>query len=91
MALTPAERQAAYRARRNEGDGDRRLNTWVSTGTALALARLANRYAVTQREMLERLIAAADAQVLQGLELDTPEWNAYLAVNGKDKHGDIQP
>lgn len=78
-----AERQAAYRARRTEGEGDRRINTWVSSAAALALARLARRYGVTQREMLERLIKAADDEVLQGLELDSPEWDAYFLENTK--------
>lgn len=81
--LSAAERQAAYRARRNEGEGDRRINAWVSSAAALALARLARRYGVTQREMLERLIKAADAEVLQGLELDSPEWGAYFLENSK--------
>ena len=58
MGMSAAERQKAYRARRSEaGDnGERRLNTWISTGAALALSRLAARYGVTQREMLERLL-----------------------------------
>jgi hypothetical protein len=47
MAQTTAERQAAYRARRatagDDGNGDRRLSTWVTTEADLALARLANR------------------------------------------------
>jgi len=34
----------------------------VATGTALALARLAHRYGVTNREMLEHLVTAADAE-----------------------------
>lgn len=60
MAKTAAERQAAYRASRYNaglnGEGEQRLNTWVSTGAHLALERLARRYGVTQREVLERLI-----------------------------------
>lgn len=79
--LSTAQRQAAYRARRNEGEGDRRINAWISSAAALALARLARRYGVTQREALERLIKAADDEVLQGLELDSPEWDAYFSEN----------
>jgi hypothetical protein len=33
-----------------------RLTPWITEGAALALGRLARHYAVTQREMLERLI-----------------------------------
>ena len=80
MAKTVAERQVAYRARRAtaDGDGERRLNTWVSTAAHLALMRIVRRYGVTQRAMLERFILAEDERVLAGIELDTPEWNAYF-------------
>ena len=84
MAKTAAERQAAYRASRcragPNGNGERRLNTWVSTGAHLALERLAKRYGVTQREMLERFIKAEDDRILAGLTPDTPEWDAYLDI-----------
>jgi hypothetical protein len=46
MAKTTAERQAAYRSRRNDGEGDRRLNTWFRYKTHFALNRLAKRYGV---------------------------------------------
>lgn len=82
MAKTAAERQATYRASRcragPSGNGERRLNTWVSTGAHLALERLARRYGVTQREVLERLIRAEDDGVLAGISTETPEWDAYF-------------
>ncbi|MER2543409.1 MAG: hypothetical protein ABTS16_08150, partial [Candidatus Accumulibacter phosphatis] len=60
MAKTAAQRQAAYRARRphagEDGNGERRLNLWVSTHTDLAIERLARRYCVTKREIVERLV-----------------------------------
>ena len=80
MAKTSAERQAAYRARRNDGDGDRRVNTWISTQADLALERLAHRYGVTKREMIERLVISADREIVKELQLDTPEWDAYFNV-----------
>jgi hypothetical protein len=83
MSKTSAERQAAYRASRrtagSDGNGERRLNTWVSTETYLALRRLSKRYGVTQREVVERLVCAEDDLVLASLNIDTPEWNAYFA------------
>lgn len=80
MAKTAAQRQQAYRNNRPmAGDnGERRLNTWVSTAAALALTRLARRYGVTNRQMLERLIKDANEQVLVTLELDSPEWDEYF-------------
>lgn len=82
MAKTAAERQAAYRSSRykagRNGNGERRLNTCVSTGAHLALERLAKRYGVTLRELIERLICADDDGVLAGLKTDTPEWDAYF-------------
>jgi len=82
MAQTTAERQAAYRARRatagNDGNGERRLSMWVTTEADLALARLACRYSVTKREMLERLIVRADAAIVRKLDPDSAEWNVYF-------------
>jgi small-conductance mechanosensitive channel len=80
MAKTAAQRQSEYRARRNDGDGDRRINTWVTSTTDYALDRLAKRHGATRRQILEQLISAADTAILTSLELDTPEWDAYFAV-----------
>lgn len=82
MALTAAERQAAYRKRRpTAGDnGERRLNTWLTTGASLALARLARRYGVTQRNMIERLVLTMDEEIRNAIDPDTPEWIAYMRV-----------
>ncbi|SCU98858.1 conserved hypothetical protein [Cupriavidus necator] len=84
MARTAAERQAAYRSRRvtggNNGNGERRLSVWVTTESDLALQRLARRYAVTKRAMLERLVATADAEILRTLDIDSPEWSEYFGV-----------
>ena len=82
MAKTAKERQEAYRKRRphagTDGNGERRLNTWIGTGASLALDRLSNRYGVTKREMLERLIVTEDKRILSGIELDSPEWDNYF-------------
>lgn len=51
MTKTSAERQAAYRAWRDDE---------ISSKADFALERLAKRYAVTKRAMLERLIIAED-------------------------------
>lgn len=82
MAKTTAERQADYRAGRATagGNGERRINTWVTTGAYLALTRLSKRYCVTQRQMIERLILAADQQVVDALDPDSEEWMSYFGV-----------
>jgi hypothetical protein len=80
MAKSAAERQAAYRLRRNEGEGDRRLNTWITSNADLALDRLTRRYGVTKRVMLERLICEADDAILKTMEFDSAELNDYLDV-----------
>lgn len=82
MVKTVAERQAEYRKKRaTAGDnGERRINTWVTTGAALALGRLAKRYGVTQRQMLERLILSADQQIVSAIDPDSKEWSEYFAV-----------
>jgi hypothetical protein len=83
MAKTVAQRQAAYRARRphagNDNNGERRLSVWIDTRASLALTRLARRYAVTQRALIERLVLAEDERILAGIELDSAQWRAYFA------------
>jgi hypothetical protein len=82
MAKTGRERQAAYRARRynggKSGDPEFRINTWISSQTHSALERLAVRYGVTKREMLERLIIAEDERIQSEIEWDSPEWGVYF-------------
>ena len=77
---TAAERQAAYRkARPTAGEnGERRISAWVSTGAALALHRVARRYGVTKRDMLEQLIKAADDEIVATLDPTLPEWADYF-------------
>jgi hypothetical protein len=81
MAKTAAERQAHYRNGRSMAgeSGERRINTWVSTGAHMALNRLAKRYGVTKREMLEKLISEADGKIKDTLNTDE-QWDAYFDV-----------
>lgn len=82
MAKSSAERQATYRkARAIAGEnGERRINTWISTGSALALARLSRRYGVTQRQMIERLVLEEDRKIRDALDPDSHEWSDYFSV-----------
>jgi hypothetical protein len=82
MAQTTAQRQAAWRARRataaNDGNGERRLDMWVSTGVHLALARLARRHTITKRQMLEQLVVRADDAIVRRLDPDSEQWDSYF-------------
>ena len=82
MAKTPAQRQAEFRSKRLTagayGDGQRQLNTWLDTGTALALERIARRDSVTKRQVLERLIRQEDQRILQTVEFNSKDWNNYI-------------
>lgn len=80
MAKTAAERQKEYRANRQfAGDnGERRVSAYVSTRAALALARLADSYGVTKRELLEKLLIDEEDKVLKGMNLDSEEGRKYL-------------
>jgi hypothetical protein len=83
MAKTAAERQREYRANRQfageDGNGERRIASYVSTRAALALQRLANSYDITKRELLEKLLIAEEDKVLKRIKLDSPEGEKYLA------------
>lgn len=78
MPKTSAERQKLYRSRRQDGDGEHRLNMWISVTAYYALERLAARYGVTKRRMLERLATEEDGKVLQSMDFDSAEWEAYF-------------
>ncbi len=84
MAKTAAQRQAAYRARRatagESRNGDRRLDMWVKTETDLALVRLARRYGLTKRQVVERLIERADDAIVRRLDPDSAKWAEYFVV-----------
>lgn len=64
MAKTSAERQAEYRAKRaGESGSERRLSTWVSTKTDLTLEKLAERYGITKKAVIELLVLNEDQKI----------------------------
>ena len=82
-AASGAERQAAYRRRHlDEIDtlDSARLNMIVSTATKRALERLALRYAVTQREMLQRIVEEAEHTATR--DLSNSELRRYYRATG---------
>ena len=84
MAKTNSQRQAQCRKARAtagaDGNGERRISSFVSTSAALALGRLAKRYGVTRREILEKLLTAADEEILKTLDPGAAEWTEYFGV-----------
>ncbi|WP_232434721.1 hypothetical protein [Burkholderia ubonensis] len=50
----------------------------MSTEADLALVRLARHYALTKRQMLERLITRADDAIVRRIEPDSPQWDVYF-------------
>lgn len=85
MAKTAAERQAGYRASSSfsgkDGEGQRRINVWLSTGPALAMKRISRRYGITQQALIERLLFAEDERILEGISVDSAEWNKSFGIN----------
>jgi hypothetical protein len=83
MAKTLAQRQKEYRDKRQfagiDGNGERRLNTWVSTRASLALERLAKSHGVTKRDMIERLVVMEEEKLLKSMNSDSPEWRQYFS------------
>ena len=76
MAMTNAEKQAAYRTRKiNDGNGER-LQAVISLQAKRALERLARHAGITQAAMLERLILDEQKRVTAGMDDD--QHRAYI-------------
>lgn len=67
MGKTAAERQRAYRQRRIADGTDARLDMVVSASAAAALQRLAAHQGISQRAMLEQVLAQAEQATLAGM------------------------
>lgn len=72
MATKNADRQAKYREQHLKDDNgtQSRLNMVIDMHAKKRLERLAAYYAVTQKEILERLLASSEKAVLDGLPAD---------------------
>lgn len=82
MAQSNAQRQAAYRARhlKDENGTGERISLLVDVHAKRALERLASRYAVTQRALLQSLIADAETALIA--TLPSTEQVSYYADKG---------
>lgn len=80
MAKTNSERQKAYRENKQ---GDKALNVWISHEASLALKRLSAHYDVPQKEIIQEMILLADRQISDSLEKDSYQWQDYFSANDK--------
>ena len=80
MSKTSAERQSAYRLRRNDEGDHRRINTWIRRGAHRALVRLSKHYNISQAEVVEKLLFNADEEVKKELIDDCSKIDAYMMV-----------
>ncbi len=74
MALTNAEKQARYRAARpyaDNGEGERRIATWVTSHTSFSLERLARHFGLSQRDVLENIIESTTKSVTAKMTEET--------------------
>jgi len=69
---TNKERQAAYR-QKARSNNQYRINTFVSTEAGVALGCLSRHYAVTKREILEKLLVEAHKRVLAEITEQFPD------------------
>jgi hypothetical protein len=76
--MTAAERQRAYRQRKIADGTDSRLDVVVSAGAAAALQRLARHHGISQRAMLELVLAQAE----QATVADLADPSGYYRVTG---------
>lgn len=80
MKKTNAEIQAKYRnSRSSSGEsGEQRINTWVDTGTKMALKRISKHTKKSQREILQLLICQADDKIAK--KFSDEEWEKYFNI-----------
>ena len=95
MRKSSAQRQHDYRDRHLKQAGEKhemleRINQMVALSAKSSLKRLASYYGVTQRAMLERVIADADNKLIITLtseqQNDYYDMNITLRSNNKKEH-----
>ncbi len=95
MRKSNAQRQQDYRDRHLKQAGEQhemleRINHMVSLSAKCSLKRLASYYGVTQRAMLERVIATANNKLINTLtsqqQNDYYDMNITLRSNVKKEH-----
>lgn len=63
-----------------DDNGNRDLALTLSTRAALAINRLARHHQIDPRDVIERLVLAADHQISEGIDLDSAQWDQYFGL-----------
>lgn len=80
MAKTNAERQKAYRDKKQD---DKALHVWISQEASHALKRLSSHYDEPQKNIIQEMILLADKSVIDSLEKGSYQWQTYFSVDNK--------
>jgi hypothetical protein len=76
--IANAKRQAEYRKRRLKDGTDQRLNVILNLPAKLALERMAKLHGITNKDLLEQVLLAAQSQLLK--DLDDDQTTRYYAT-----------
>jgi hypothetical protein len=63
-----------------DDNGDRRLKLTVSRRADLAIDRLARLHQIGRRDVIERLVLAADERIHVRMDIDSDDWAHYFGV-----------
>lgn len=63
-----------------DDNGEKRINMKVSRRADLAIDRLARRHQIGRRDVIERLVLAADEGIFVGMDIDSDEWARYFGL-----------
>lgn len=63
-----------------DDNGERRLQLTLSSRADLAIDRLARLHQIGRRDVIERLVLAADERVTTRMDIDSDEWAHYFGV-----------
>lgn len=78
-AMNNAERQKKYRDNASKNNLYK-INTVISGDIYFCLDRIARRYGITKRKVIENLLDKENNRIVKKLETDTPEWNEYFNI-----------
>lgn len=76
-AKTAAERQAAYRIRKNDYEDKKNLNIWINSGSMLELKRIAKHMNIEPAELIEKLLSKEHNKIIKTLN-NNEKWNNYF-------------